>query len=172
MTSSLVFENLFLRALDVQGPLREALLREGFDPADVKEAYPLRVLNACVDLASGHLWPGRPLEEGRRELGRLFVQGWKQTVLGKVVTFAVGLLGPTRYLNLFPEHLKMDTLRIHAVSIPVGARAVRVEVHDNPGNTPHFMAGMLEEGLRMTRVEPVIDVEVLAPRSFNLHVRW
>lgn len=172
MTSTLIFDNLFVRALGAKEGLHEVLLREGFDPAHMREEYPLRVLNACVDAASLHLWPDLPVEEGRRELGRLFARAWLQTVLGRVVALAVSLLGPARYLNLFPEHLKMDITRIQAVPVPVGARAVRMEFHEHPGSTPHFMAGMLEEGLRLTCVEPVIELEELGPRSFNLHIRW
>jgi uncharacterized protein (TIGR02265 family) len=151
----------------------EAELREaGFDREDLLPQYPLRLFRQCLDIACRHFYPGLPVEEGRRKLGQQFVQGFCQTVLGRVVSVSLPLLGPARFLKKFPEHLRFDSSPILVNVVQVSERLFRMEFRTGVGLSPYFLRGILEESLRMTRANPTIRVVLNSPISFDLHITW
>lgn len=172
MTRAMLFESLFIHGLKAEGALVEVLRAEGVDLRALKLEYPMRVFNRCVDRAGAHVYPGLPAEAARRQLGRVFIQGFAQTLLGKVVAVGMPLLGPVRYLKRFQDHLHMDSSPLRVTPVQVGERAFRMEFRNGVEATPDFMAGLLEEGLRYTRTEARIVPERLGPMSFDLHITW
>jgi uncharacterized protein (TIGR02265 family) len=172
-TKSFVLESLF-RGLQVQGRFLDELREAGYDPFHPQASYSAQVMRRCLDVAHRHLFPTATKAEGRRQLGRMFVQGFAETSLGKVVIAGLPLLGPMRYLRRFPEHVKMDTRaggRVTAVQLD--ERRFRMEFRDDPFLTPDFMTGVLEEGVRRTGVEPTLSAVSHGERgSFDLLVSW
>ncbi len=171
-TKAFVLESLF-RGLQVQGRFLDDLRQAGYDPFRPEPSYSAQVMRRCLDVAHQHLFPTATKEEGRRQLGRRFVQGFAETSLGRVVTQGLPLIGPMRYLRRFPEHVKFDTrasARVTAVQLE--ERRFRMEFRDDPFLTPDFMSGVLEEGLRMTGVEPTLSAVAHARGSFDLLVSW
>jgi uncharacterized protein (TIGR02265 family) len=172
MTRAMIFEGLFVHGLHVDGELAEALRAEGVDVRALKLEYPMRVLNRCVDLAHQHLYPGLSEDEAQRRLGRIFVQGFAQTLLGRVVVVGMPMLGPVRYLKRFPDHLRLDSSPLRVLPVQVGERAFRMEFRNEGLVRPEFMAGVLLEGLRLARTEANITVERHSLLSFDLHITW
>lgn len=172
MTGGMIFESLFVKGLHADGVLADLLLAEGVDVRALKMEYPIRVLNRCVDAACGHLYPDMPIEDARRHLGRVFVQGFGQMLLGRVVLVALPVLGPVRYLKRLPDHLRMDSSPLRVMPVQVGERAFRMEFRNEVQVTPDFMSGVLLEALRLTRTEATITIERHSPLSFDLHITW
>lgn len=172
MTPASNLESLFVQGLRVDGALAEALRAEGVNVRALKGEYPLRVLNRCVDLACEHLYPDQPLESARRQLGRIFVQGFTQTLLGRVVVVGLPMLGPVRYLKRFPDHLRSDSSQLRVLSVQVGERAFRLEFRNEVLVMPEFMAGVLLEWLKLARTEAALTIERHSPMSFDLHITW
>jgi uncharacterized protein (TIGR02265 family) len=172
MTRAILFEGLFVHGLPRDEAFEAELRETGFDRDDLLPQYPLSVFRQCLDIACRHFYPGLTVEEGRRRLGQQFVQGFGQTVLGRVVTVTVPLLGPVRFLKKFPEHLRFDSSPILVNSVQVGERQFRLEFRTGVGLSPYFLRGILEASLRMTRVSPSIRVVQQSPISFDLHITW
>ncbi|MDY7232263.1 DUF2378 family protein [Hyalangium rubrum] len=172
MTRSILFEGLFVHGLPRNEAFEAELRQAGFDRGDLLPQYPLRLFRQCMDIACRHFYPGLPVEEGRRKLGHHFVQGFTRTVLGGAVAVGMPLIGPVRFLKKFPEHLRFDTSPILVQAVEVGERSFRMEFRTGVGLSPHFLRGMLEEGLRMTRVNPTLRVVRHSPISFDLHITW
>lgn len=172
MTRAILFESLFVHGLPRDEHLEAELREVGFDRDDLLPQYPLRLFRQCLDVACRHLYPGLTVEEGRRRLGHQFVQGFCQTVLGRVVSVSMPLLGPMRFLKKFPEHLRFDSSPIMVNAVQVGERQFRMEFRTGVGLSPYFLRGILEEGLRMTRSTPSIRVLQQSPISFDLHITW
>jgi uncharacterized protein (TIGR02265 family) len=172
MTRSILFEGLFVHGLP-RNEMFEAALRElGFDRDDLLPQYPLRLFRQCLDTACRHFYPGLTVEEGRRRLGHQFVQGFSRTVLGASVAAGLPRVEPTRFLKKFPEHLRFDTSPILVKTVEVAERQYRLEFRTGVDLSPFFLRGMLEEGLRLTRVNPTIRVARHSPISFDLHITW
>ncbi|MBZ4418069.1 DUF2378 family protein [Myxococcus sp. RHST-1-4] len=168
----MIFESLFVQGLRADGAFAEALLAEGVDVRALKLEYPMRVLNRCVDLARQHLYPDLPEEAAQRHLGRVFVQGFTQTLLGRVVVVGMPMLGPVRYLKRFPDHLRLDSSPLRVLPVQVGERAFRMEFRNEALVRPDFLAGVLLEGLKLARAEAAITVERHSLLSFDLHITW
>jgi uncharacterized protein (TIGR02265 family) len=172
MTRSILFEGLFVYGLARNEPFEEDLRQLGFDRDDLLPQYPLRLFRQCLDVACRHFYPGLTVEEGRRRLGHHFVQGFCRTVLGAAVAAGMPRIEPTRFLKKFPEHLRFDTAPIVVKSVEVAERQYRMEFRTGVELSPFFLRGMLEEGLRMTRVNPNIRVARHSAISFDLHITW
>ncbi len=171
-TKAFVLESLF-RGTQVQGRFLEDLKAAGFDPFRVETSYPTQVMRRCLDVAQRHLYPVASKEEGRRQLGRRFVQGFAETQLGRVVVTGLPLIGPARYLRRFPEHVKMDTReRARVTAVQLEEQRFRMEFRGDPFLTPDFMSGVLEEGLRLAGAQATVRVEAHGPGSFDLLVSW
>jgi uncharacterized protein (TIGR02265 family) len=171
-TKAFVLESLF-RGTQVQGRFLEDLKAAGYDPFRAEASYPTQVMRRCLDVAQRHLFPMASKEEGRRQLGRRFVQGFAETQLGRVVMTGLPLIGPARYLRRFPEHVKMDTReRARVTAVQLEEQRFRVEFRGDPFLTPDFMSGVLEEGLRHTKVEPTVSAVVHGQGDFDLLVSW
>lgn len=172
-TKAFVLESLF-RGTQVQGPFLEELRAAGYDPFRPEPSYSTQTMRRCLDIAQRHLFATASKAEGRRQLGRRFVQGFAETQLGKMVVSGLPLIGPARYLRRFPEHVKFDT-RTTARVLPVqlDERSFRMEFRDDPYLTPDFMSGVLEEGLRLAGVEAAVHTgAVHGPGSFDLLASW
>jgi len=172
MTRAILFEGLFVHGLPRNEAFEAELREAGFDRDDLLPQYPLRLFRQCLDIACRHFYPGFAVEEGRRRLGQQFAQGFAQTVLGRVVSVSLPLLGPVRFLKKFPEHLRFDSSPILAHVVQVAERQVRMEFRTGVGLSPYFLRGLLEECLRMTRATPTVRVTQNSPISFDLHITW
>ena len=172
MSRAMLFEGLFIKGLRADATLTGLLLAEGVDLRHLRMEYPVRVLNRCVDVTCGYLYPDLPIEEARARLGRIFVRGFSEMLLGKVVVVSLPLLGPVRYLKRFPDHVRMDSSPLRVLPVQVGERAFRMEFRNEVQVTSGFMTGVLLEGMTLARAEATITAERHSPMSFDLHITW
>lgn len=104
-TDNGLFEGLFVRALDVSGPLEDELRRLGYDRRKPQPSYPTELFVACIDAARRARHPKLLRDDGLRALGGQFFGGFRQTILGKVFIGAMGVVGPRRLLARIPRQL-------------------------------------------------------------------
>jgi uncharacterized protein (TIGR02265 family) len=170
-----VFEGVFARSLKAEGELAAALARAGYDIARPEASYPPALLATCLELASRHCFPQLSLTEGTREIGRRFMDGYRQTLVGSVLVAALPLLGPARMLARLPRMMGANQNFGHTVAKAVGEQHWTVDYSGNPPGVPpcaHYSAGCIEAALRLTRVEPTVTVTAERPDGFTLDIRW
>jgi uncharacterized protein (TIGR02265 family) len=172
MTRATVFDCLFIKGLRADGALAELLRAEGVELRSLNAEYPIRVLNRCVDATCAHLYPDLELEDARLRLGRSFVQGFVQTLLGKAVAVGLPMLGPVRYLKRFPDNVLMDDSPLRVSLVQLGERTFRMEFRNEFQVLSGFMSGVLLEWLKLARAEATITTERHSPMSFDLHISW
>jgi uncharacterized protein (TIGR02265 family) len=172
MTRSILFEGLFVHGVARDSYFEAELRRVGFDRDDLLPQYPMSLFRKCLDIACRCFYPGLTREEGRRRLGRQFVQGFARTVLGGAVSAGIPMVGPVRFLKKFPEHLRFDTSPISVSSVQVNERQFRLDFRASVDVSPFFLQGVIEEGLRLTRAAPSLRVVRHSPVSFTMHVSW
>jgi uncharacterized protein (TIGR02265 family) len=168
---AVVWESLFVRSLKVQGPLRDELKAAGFDPERLEVSYPLSLFKRCVELVRTHLHPELTEPQVYWEMGRRTMEGFRSTLAGMVITAAIPLLGPTRYLKRIPEHAKVGGLKMDVTPVPVGEREYRLEFRRTLV-TPEFAAGLIDVGLELAKVKPSIEPRRVDAEGFDLLIRW
>lgn len=164
MTEKLIFAQTFeglLRSLSGKlSPQLVAGLRErGLDPgATLLPAYPQRVWIEVLSFVARELHPGLPLEAAVAAVGRSFMDGYAETMVGRAMVAMTRLLGPRRTLervnrqfrtgNNFTEtrltlvsgteyHLWVNEVRLAGWYVGIlsrglelaGGKAVQVELH-------------------------------------------
>src|SRR5262245_35964957 len=126
-TDYAVFEGLFRRALhvDPNGPLAEELRQVGFDLRAPKGRYPSAVWQSALDVAAKHHYPKLTVDQGHRELGRLFTAGFFETIVGKVIGSIIPFLGNDRMMARMPKFAAMATSGISLEAIKEGEKTWR-----------------------------------------------
>ncbi|MFP2932247.1 DUF2378 family protein [Pyxidicoccus sp. 3LG] len=165
------FEGLFVHALKPSGAFTQSLRDIGYDSEASQEYYPLSVWRAALGVARRFVYSGHPPEAANRALGHRYVEGFAQTLVGRIFATAAPLLGTERCLTRLPTYLRAGREDMKMLLEPVQAREWRVRVVD-PDPLPDFVAGVVEGVLHRTRVKPEVEVLERHPTGYSLRVRW
>jgi len=172
LVQSLHFEALFVRGLQVDAALAADLRAAGFDPAQPQVRYPERVFKACVVAAHRRLYPAQREAEAHRELGRIFLRGFRTTLVGRVVGAMLPLMGPVRLLGRMPEYLRLGDAVLTVKVETLGQCDYRLDCTHSGQAMPHLVTGIVEEALLLTNTAATLEPRVLSPTRFELRVRW
>jgi uncharacterized protein (TIGR02265 family) len=171
LTEVSVFEGLFIRAVQPTGAFLAALQAAGYDPARPELRYPTRVWHACVEVARRHLYPQLPEAEGFRTLGHVFMEGYYQTLIGKVVGAAMPLLGPERSIQRIPRTWKASQPGLGVHVEKKGERHYLIRLEEQ-GMLADFCAGLLESAANPLSAKIRVDVVERGPAHCVLSARW
>lgn len=167
-----VMEGLFVRGLRAEGRLAEGLLSLGYDMKKPDLDYSVLTWQRCVNLARQELYGQMSDEEAYRLLGRKLVLGFMETLVGRVASVAMPMIGPARVIDRLPRYLAMmGRGEVEVTITPVGERARRVHLPDRY-NRPDFLAGCLEVSLEHANARPIVTVEERTPDGYRLLLRW
>lgn len=147
-TENGLFEGLFVRALDVSGPLAEELKAAGFDRQRPRPKYSSEVFRECLEVARRHRYPELSREDALHAMGRAFFGGFRQTILGSVMTAALSVLGPRTLLTKIPGRLQRLRTDVRAELQKRSDKEFVLSVQD-PVEVGDFFAGAMEEGLKL-----------------------
>jgi uncharacterized protein (TIGR02265 family) len=165
------FDGLFVHALKPTGHFAQSLLAIGYDPQAEHEHYPLTVWRAALRVAREHAFPELTAEQANRVLGHRYVEGFAQTLVGRIFASAAPLLGTERCLSRIPNYLRAGREDVRMLLDVVREREWRVMVEDvDP--LPDFVAGVLEAVLLLTRAEPRVDIIDRTEFRYTLRIRW
>lgn len=167
-----VFEGMFVRGMESQGSLSQVLVQEGYDPRCPDVDYPIQMWKRCVTQARYLAHPGLSDADAYRLLGRKLVEGFAQTLLGRVAAVGMPMIGPARVLERLPRYMAMmgrPELQVQCTTL--GERMRRVHLAD-VHNPPEFSAGALEAALELACCRPHVQVEDRSPQGCRLLVRW
>jgi uncharacterized protein (TIGR02265 family) len=165
------FEGLFVHALKPTGGFAQSLRDIGYDSEAAQEYYPLSVWRAALGVARRYAFAGEAPDVANRALGHKYVEGFAQTLVGRIFATAAPLLGTERCLTRLPTYLKAGREDMRMLLEPVQAREWRVRVVD-PDPLPDFVAGVVEGVLRRTRVTPRVEVLERQSTGYVLRVEW
>jgi len=170
-TDYAVFEGLYRRALRVDpgSPLAEALREVGFDLRAPKGRYPSSVWRAALDLTARHQFPELTVDEGHRELGRLFTAGFFETIVGKVIGSIIPFLGTDRMMARMPKFASMTSSGISLEPVKEGEKKWRLKYRSRLASA-EFMAGAMESGVAKTKIPVAVQIENRDEEGFDLVV--
>jgi uncharacterized protein (TIGR02265 family) len=157
-----MFEGLFVQALQPQGAFKQRLREKGFDLDRQKTSYPIAVWDDCLDVASAELYPGQPRATAWRHIGRRFVDGYFQTLIGRMIAAMLPLLSAKRFMGRMPGFI---TTGLQGATVRVDWRTtnqVLITIGGVAGTTSALMAGVLEGALSHMKLK---GDAVLEPRE-------
>jgi uncharacterized protein (TIGR02265 family) len=163
-----VFEGLFSRAVQVTDPMAAELRAAGYDPKKPQPRYSAQVWRASTEIARRHLYPSLSREEGLKQLGRVFVDGFMQTITGRFIAVALPMLASTknrgRRVHSFFKMVRKD---LEVETVEEGPNRARYVVRD-PTPSPDFMAGLLESIAKHARRHTAVNVIVRRDDGYEL----
>lgn len=165
------FDGLFGHVLRPQGAFATRLREVGYDAESPRDHYPLEIWRAALEVARHHAYPQLSAAEAYRQLGRHFVQGFAQTVVGRVFAAAAPLIGVEHCLARLPAYLRAGRSDMRLELRALGPRTWLALVED-PQPLPDFVAGVIEEVLGLTHVRPRVELETESEGRYTLLVRW
>ncbi|KFE67693.1 DUF2378 family protein [Hyalangium minutum] len=145
-------EALFVRALGARlSPECRVRLREaGLDVSQkLKPAYSFDSWMKFIRIAAEELHPGLPLPEATFKLGEAYVDGFRETMLGRAVMSLLRVLGPRRTVLRATQNFRAGNnyTETRVAELAPG----RFEVWMNEvGPYPEFTAGIIQAGVRMS----------------------
>lgn len=169
--SQALFEGLFARAVPLSPELARELKQCGYDVEHPEAGASGATFAACIEAARLSIHATKPADEGQRELGRAFARGFRETILGRVVTTALPILGPGRFLPRVPGRLasvRRDATVVVKVTGPTSASLHFVD----PQPLSSFFAGVIEEALRFSKAREPRVVVTLEPGGYRLDATW
>lgn len=172
MTENGTFEGLFHRALRPEGAFTEALRAAGYDPARPQPRYPTTVWHACLEVARRHEYAHLSKEEGERALGHRFIDGWFETIIGKIIAVGLPLLGPDGTLQRAHRNWAASQPDLHITMRKVAERHWEAALQ-GAGVRADFAAGLLEAAVRRAgATTAAVTVRERGPTTCVLDARW
>ena len=169
-----LFEGMFVRAMRPDPPFAAELKELGFDLGKMQPRYSMRVWRNSLNAARRRLFNERSEEKGYRALGNLFVEGYFETIIGKVLAIPFSLVPVEKVIERMPKtwHTARADLQLDP-PVKEGPQRWRVTFHD-AFPMPDFIAGVVEGASRRTRLKQgaTVDIERLGPQGFDLVIWW
>jgi uncharacterized protein (TIGR02265 family) len=177
MTEKLIFAQTFeglLRSLTgkLTPRLATGLRERGFDPAvALLPAYPQPVFTEVVSFLARELHPGLPPEAAICALGRGFMDGYGETMVGRAMMAMMRLIGPRRTLERVSRQFRTGNNFSETRLTPIGATEYHLWV--NEVRLPGWYIGILSRGLELAGGKDV-KVELIHrdEAGGNFRVRW
>jgi uncharacterized protein (TIGR02265 family) len=176
MTEKLIFAQPiegFIRAL---GPLNEqarAKLRACGIDVDKRllPAYPLEQFLAALDYAGEMVAPTKSKEDQARELGRRFMDAYRETMIGRAMVAGMRVIGPWRTLERLSNKFRTGNNFSETTLTRLGP--TEAELWCNQTSRPGWYSGIVARGLELSGAKAV-EVRVIShdDSGGRFHVRW
>jgi uncharacterized protein (TIGR02265 family) len=144
------FEGLWVRGLKnhVSPELREAMLAEGVDVAKLLPAYPLATWKRCMILTVSILYPLEKPDVAYARLGRLFMDGFFETFIGRAMLPLLKLLGTKRVLERLRHSFRQGNNFSDTRLELLGPGKAQVWINEVFGH-PSFVSGFIVRAMEL-----------------------
>jgi uncharacterized protein (TIGR02265 family) len=151
------------------GSFAEELRAAGYDLTRPRLKYPTRIWRECLEIAVRHAHPGKLHADAMRLLGHAFIEGFFDTIMGRLVSVALPLLGPERITQKFPQYWEATRPGVKIETIVENPNRHRLCFRD-PHPMPDFVAGIIEAALRRAGKKIRVEVGARSAISFDIIV--
>jgi uncharacterized protein (TIGR02265 family) len=143
-----------------------------FDVKRPPAAIPLDTVIEIQRYLARYLYPGLPLSAALWKLGRVTFEGYRRSLVGRVMLAALHLWGPHRAINNAPRIYEM-TMKYGIRTVKkVGPTKYELRHQYEPGNI-ELLAGNIEAGLEAAGAKNLrVKIRPLAPDDHILDIEW
>lgn len=140
-------EGLWLKAIAdwITPSLRASLKTQGIDlDKPLLPGYPAQVVARCLKITATALFPGQDEDTALREVGRLFLLGYQQTLIGRAVIQVLRLIGPRRSLERMQTNFRsVNYIKTRFTSLGPTSGELWINHVDE---VPAYFAGIIQQG--------------------------
>lgn len=175
----LVFEQtieaMFHRALNGRlTPACKTRLREAGLDVDQKPrpAYTLDAWMTFLRIAAEEIHPREPLEAAAFKLGQAYMEGFRETMLGRAVLSLMRVLGPRRALARATQSFRSSNNYTETRLTELGPRHFELWLNE-VGTLPTFTAGLIHGGLKVSGARDIrIDLDGYDGHACTYRIQW
>ncbi len=164
---------LEVTGLDKNPQVIEELRRDfNYDVKRPPGAVPFETGVALQNYLAKYLYPDLPKAAALWKLGRVTFEGYRRSLVGKVMLAAMPIWGPHRAIKNAPRIYDM-TMRYGVRTVKqTGPNKYELRHQNDPGNI-ELLAGNLEAGIEATGAKNVcVKIRTLASDDHILEVEW
>ncbi len=178
MAEKLIFSQTFeglLRSLSggkLTPSLTTGLKAAGFDPGvKLLPAYPREVFTAVVTCIARELHPGLPVDAAITQVGRGFMNGYGETMVGRAMLAMIRLIGPRRTLERVTRQFR--TGNNYSDTRLTARGATEYDLWVNDVTMPGWYVGILGRGVELSGAKDV-HVELVERDALGgtFRIRW
>ncbi len=166
-----MFDGMFSVALKPEGAFRDELKAAGFDVDKALPEYPYEVWRQCLMVAARHVFPHEPQDRAFELLGERFIDGYLDTMIGKLIAAALPFLSAKALVQRSPRFCGTGVGGATFDLEWLGEKEAVLKMPELPYPNQFFMAGVV--GKCMTLIKSTMD---LTPSTFGagtqLHMKW
>jgi uncharacterized protein (TIGR02265 family) len=167
-------EGLFVRALGprLTPPLRARLKAVGIDiDARLLPAYPFATWMKGLELVARELYPDRTIDDAMFQIGTDFLNGYRETFLGRAVLGMIRALGPNRTLKRATQNFRSGNNYTESRVVELSPTCCELWMNE-VGPWPTFTAGLVHAALSNAGVEPDITVQSFDGHAATFRCSW
>ncbi len=167
------FEGLVIRSLDVDEVVGGKLRAVAFDIQRMETSYSVEVWRRAIHVAAAEFYRALSTSAAEFSLGSRMVNGYFQTLIGKVLQAGMPFLSADTLCMRLPRLLStgvLDQVKVPAVS--KHADKTYVLTMYGAGGVPHFTAAAIDATLRLVKVTSTGQVDNVNADSFSVGITW
>lgn len=134
-------------------------------------AYPSKVWTDSLRVSAKVLCPDAPEEVGLFELGRRFIHGFEETLLGRGTLALARVLGPKRSLQRMTRNFRNGNNYTETRMVELGPG--KFELWCSRVVTVEFIRGMIAAGLEVSGAKhPKVETAATDPEGTTYRITW
>ena len=135
------------------------LLEAGLDvDSALLPAYPFETWMRLLLVSAEEIWPGESRELAMFHLGEAFIEGYRETFLGRAVLGVIRVIGPKRALHRSSRSFRSGNNYTDAKVTDTSPTSLELWMNE-VGPYPSFTQGLIEAALRASGVVPRVLIK-------------
>lgn len=121
-------------------------------------AYPFEVWMKCLIAAAEETWPHESRDKALFKVGEAFIEGYRETFLGRAVLGVIRVLGPRRAIHRATRNFRSGNNYTEAKITELSPTCLELWMNE-VGPYPSFTQGLVEAALRASGVTPKVEIK-------------
>jgi len=126
--------------------------------AQLLPAYPFDVWMKCLLASAEETWPHEPRDRALFKVGEAFIEGYRETFLGRAVLGLIRVLGPRRAIHRATRNFRSGNNYTDAKITELSESCLELWMNE-VGPYPTFTQGLVEAALRAAGVSPKVEIK-------------
>jgi uncharacterized protein (TIGR02265 family) len=139
--------------------------------AKLLPAYAFDVWMKCLLVSAEELWPHEPREQALFRVGEAFIEGYRETFMGRAVLGVIRVIGPRRALQRATRSFRSGNNYTEATVSEVSDTCLELWMNE-VGPYPSFTQGLIEAALRASGVAPDVEIKNYDGHGCTYRCSW
>ena len=139
--------------------------------APLLPAYPLDTWMKCLFVAAEELWPGVPPDQALFQLGEEFIDGYRQTFLGRAMLGLIRVIGPRRTLQRATRNFRTGNNYTESKVTELGPKSLDLWMNE-VGPYPTFTQGIVTAAVRASGVAVKLEIKEYDGHACTYRCSW